>query len=217
MYGSLAFMRALPGRRPELTAYVGRYRKPDWGPSTSHVPVAQLSGMIVNYIYELDRDPDEALMLAVFDDRTAYERNAASPEQHERYLGYRALLESDPEWHDGEIMPFLSFGKEQPLTGMYGTVARIRPNPGVRAEIEALLAEWDEVVGPNVTGAIGTWLLWPDEDRDVAYFAGMFESERSYWDHAQSQEQTERYQDLRALLSADPEWHDGSIHAFQRF
>ena len=217
MYGSLAFMRALPGRRAELIEYVGRYRKPDWEPSKSHVPVAQLSGMIVNYMYELDRDSQEAIMLAVFDNRAAYERNAASPEQHERYLGYRALLESDPEWHDGEITPFLSFGREQPVTGMYGTIARIRPSPGVRREIEAILAEWDEVVGPNVTGAIGTWLHWPDEERDVAYFAGMFESERSYWDHAQSQEQTERYQGLRALLSADPEWHDGNIHAFRRF
>jgi hypothetical protein len=30
--------------------------------------------------------------------------NAESPEQHARYEEYRALLDADPEWHDGEII-----------------------------------------------------------------------------------------------------------------
>jgi hypothetical protein len=208
MYGSLAFMRTLAGRRPDLAAYLSRYQRPGWG---------QLSGNIVNYLYDLDRDAHEAVMLAVFDDRASYERNAALPEQHERYLGYRAMLESDPEWHDGEIMPFLSFGQEQPVSGMYGTLARINPRPGVRRELEAVMAEWDEAVGPNVSGAIGTWLLWPDRADDFAYVAGMFQSERSYRDHAVSPEQDTRYRALRELLSAEPEWYDGHIHAFRRF
>ena len=41
--------------------------------------------------------PDSAL------DREAYERNADDPAQHERYVEYRALLEDEPEWHDGEV------------------------------------------------------------------------------------------------------------------
>jgi antibiotic biosynthesis monooxygenase (ABM) superfamily enzyme len=43
------------------------------------------------------------LILAVrFEDKDSYTKNADSPEQHERYLKFRALLESDPEWSDGE-------------------------------------------------------------------------------------------------------------------
>ena len=39
----------------------------------------------------------------VFEDREAYERNADAPAQHERYVQYRALMEEEPEWHDGVI------------------------------------------------------------------------------------------------------------------
>jgi hypothetical protein len=46
---------------------------------------------------------DEVYMFAVFADRDSYYANANDPAQHERYLEYRALLEDDPTWIDGEI------------------------------------------------------------------------------------------------------------------
>jgi heme-degrading monooxygenase HmoA len=46
---------------------------------------------------------DEVYIIAVFEDRDAYYANANDPAQHERYLEYRALLEDDPTWIDGEI------------------------------------------------------------------------------------------------------------------
>jgi hypothetical protein len=39
-----------------------------------------------------------------FESKEAYQKNAASPEQNARYEEYRALLDADPEWHDGEII-----------------------------------------------------------------------------------------------------------------
>jgi hypothetical protein len=42
-------------------------------------------------------------LFVAFEDRESYERNAEDPAQHERYLEYRALMEEDPEWHDGMI------------------------------------------------------------------------------------------------------------------
>ncbi len=45
---------------------------------------------------------DEVLIVAQFEDRDTYMRNAEDPKQHERYVEYRALLESEPEWTDGE-------------------------------------------------------------------------------------------------------------------
>jgi hypothetical protein len=50
-----------------------------------------------------ENDGDTAWLFAIFTDHEAYERNADDPAQHERYLEYRALLEDEPEWHDGEI------------------------------------------------------------------------------------------------------------------
>ena len=46
---------------------------------------------------------EDGCILAVwFEDRESYRRNADDPAQHQRYLEYRALMEADPEWHDGE-------------------------------------------------------------------------------------------------------------------
>ena len=40
-------------------------------------------------------------LVAVFDDEATYKANADSPEQNDRYLELRALLEDDPDWMDG--------------------------------------------------------------------------------------------------------------------
>jgi spermidine synthase len=40
---------------------------------------------------------------AVFADEKAYRDNAADPAQDAQYQKFRALLASDPEWHDGSI------------------------------------------------------------------------------------------------------------------
>ncbi|HZD18231.1 MAG TPA: antibiotic biosynthesis monooxygenase [Actinomycetota bacterium] len=50
--------------------------------------------------------PDEVLIAVWFEDANSYWKNAEDPAQHERYLEYRALLEGDPEWSDGEWHPF---------------------------------------------------------------------------------------------------------------
>ena len=39
----------------------------------------------------------------------------------------------------------------------------------------------------------------------------VFESREAYWANAQSPDQNQRYQEMRALMLADPEWHDGEI------
>ena len=39
-----------------------------------------------------------------FDSKEAYQKNAESPEQHEHYVRYRALMTADPEWMDGTVI-----------------------------------------------------------------------------------------------------------------
>jgi hypothetical protein len=43
------------------------------------------------------------MLVVAFTDKTAYQVNSTSPEQHKRYGQLRALMTADPEWHDGEI------------------------------------------------------------------------------------------------------------------
>jgi heme-degrading monooxygenase HmoA len=44
----------------------------------------------------------EVILVAMFEDADTYWKNADDPAQHQRYLEYRAVLEDEPEWSDGE-------------------------------------------------------------------------------------------------------------------
>jgi heme-degrading monooxygenase HmoA len=90
MYGTVAHIRVKPENREKLGEVFKRQ-------SYETVP-----GFVTSYVL-WQNDTDAAWLFAVFEDRSLYERNAADPAQHQRYLEYRALLEEEPEWHDGEI------------------------------------------------------------------------------------------------------------------
>ncbi|HNS00993.1 MAG TPA: hypothetical protein PKM78_01265 [Anaerolineae bacterium] len=90
MYGTIARIRIDPAKLEELKAF-GENMKV--GP-----------GQVAGYVYQMDADPGELFLVAVFESKEAYWANAQSPEQHERFMRFRALLLEDPEWHDGAIV-----------------------------------------------------------------------------------------------------------------
>ena len=90
MYGTIARMRLRPGMEQ-------RFREIE-AEASDEIP-----GFLFSHMYRMDADPNEYMRVVAFADRESYVRNARSPEQHQRYLRYRELLEADPEWHDGEI------------------------------------------------------------------------------------------------------------------
>jgi hypothetical protein len=90
MYGTVARTRVKPENREALRAVFQRQRYSD------------VEGFVASYVL-FENAGDTTWLFAVFSDREAYERNADDPAQHERYLEYRALLEIEPEWHDGDI------------------------------------------------------------------------------------------------------------------
>ncbi len=55
------------------------------------------------YIFRLDRDPQDMILVAVFESKESYEANASDPEQDRWYQELRSHLESEPQWNDGEI------------------------------------------------------------------------------------------------------------------
>jgi hypothetical protein len=90
MYGTVAKMDVLPGKREELKAVADR----------------QMADPIAGYVksYVLFEDDSDVMWLMVqFEDKDSYVANADDPSQHERYMEIRALLTADPEWHDGKI------------------------------------------------------------------------------------------------------------------
>jgi len=90
MYGTVARTRVKPENRQALReVFEGQGDAP-------------MDGYITSYVLH-ENDSDVTWMFAVFSDRESYDRNADDPAQHERYVQYRALMEEDPQWHDGAI------------------------------------------------------------------------------------------------------------------
>jgi quinol monooxygenase YgiN len=91
MYGTVAKMRVKPGMEQALTAVSEQER-------------TEIEGLVGQCVYRMESEPNVYYLAVMFRDKETYEANAASPEQHERYLAYRELLMDEPEWHDGEIV-----------------------------------------------------------------------------------------------------------------
>jgi quinol monooxygenase YgiN len=90
MYGTIARTRVKPENRDKLRTVVAKQLEEG------------IPGLITSFVL-WENDSDTSWLLAVFEDRATYDKNADDPAQHQRYLKYRALMEDEPEWHDGEI------------------------------------------------------------------------------------------------------------------
>ena len=93
MYGTVARLRMKPGMEE-------RMRQTMMGYESMAVP-----GMIGSLVYQMDANPQEYLLVVVFEDKEAYFANANSSEQNTRYEEMLTMLDGAPEWHDGEILP----------------------------------------------------------------------------------------------------------------
>lgn len=92
MYGTIAKLRVKKGSEAGLAeAMDAMGRRP-------------VDGLIATYVYRMDADPQDLMLAVLFRDRDSYVRNADDPAQDREYRQLRALLESDPEWHDGEVI-----------------------------------------------------------------------------------------------------------------
>jgi len=91
MYGTIARLQVTPGKEEELRQ-LGQEMAP------------QIPGFVFEHVYRMAADPHELFLVVAFESEQAYRANADSPEQHQRYEQFRALLDAEPEWHDGDII-----------------------------------------------------------------------------------------------------------------
>ena len=93
MYGTIARLRVKPGM-------VDQFRQ------QNRLVAEELTavGIAYEHIYQSDGDPNEVWLAVGFTSREAYQQNAQSAKQHEQYTQLRAMLDADPEWHDGEVI-----------------------------------------------------------------------------------------------------------------
>jgi heme-degrading monooxygenase HmoA len=92
MYGSVSRWRIKDGQQQELEQLLNELM--------SDMP----SGSRGVCVYRSDADPREYWVAGRWESKDAYTANSSAPGTDENYRRLRALMESDPEWHDGEIV-----------------------------------------------------------------------------------------------------------------
>jgi quinol monooxygenase YgiN len=95
MYGTIARLFIKPGSFERLQEMTQRWQ--------AELP----AGHVAAYIYQMDKNPNELYMIAVFESKEQYVANANSAEQNRRFNEMMQLLEREPEWHDGDIVALL--------------------------------------------------------------------------------------------------------------
>jgi hypothetical protein len=96
MYGTLMRAKVAPENRSSVLALMGEG--------------GEAKGFHATYVLFPD-DGDGAMIAAImFEDEEAYSANAHDPATEEWYSRFRALLEDDPGWTDGEWVSFPASG-----------------------------------------------------------------------------------------------------------
>jgi quinol monooxygenase YgiN len=90
---------------------------------------------------------------------------------------------------------------------MYGTVARLQVKPG---SMEALQA-WGSSRGDPIPGYVSQTVFQMESNPNELYLIIVFTDKASYVANTQSESQIARYAEMRTMLAADPEWHDGEV------
>ena len=91
MYGTVARMTVKAENAQALKELMDRQMKE-----------RPIPGYVTSYALR-ENDSDSTWLFVIFEDKASYDANADDPAMDAQYREYRALLESDPEWHDGEI------------------------------------------------------------------------------------------------------------------
>ena len=216
MYGTIARLTLKPGMAGAVTA---------WADS---VGARAIPGHIETLLYTMDADPNTLMLVVLFESREAYRANAASADQHADYLTMRSFLAAEPEWNDGEAVFFwteragrglrgpgaeteaTAFGRNLEGTGMYGTVARLKVKPGMKALFVGW-ARYSSLTLRTLPGIVESIFFQMDERSQEFMMVAMFDSRDAYVANAGSSEQHEEYVHMMEFLASPPKWHDGRV------
>jgi quinol monooxygenase YgiN len=105
MFGTVARMRPKAGHIDELMKMNDEWER-------EHAP--NIDGFVASYVMQIERNPEELFLVAIFEDREAYFANANRPEQDRWFQKVREHLESDPTWEDGEVIYSMIGSRPEP-------------------------------------------------------------------------------------------------------
>ncbi len=100
MFGTIATLRPKAGQEAAVTEAIDAWWRVRSGKAEGTVCIHLYRGTAVG----------ELVMAVVFDTQEHYEANANDPEQDVWYRELVALLETEPQWADGEVLSSHSAG-----------------------------------------------------------------------------------------------------------
>jgi quinol monooxygenase YgiN len=92
MFGTIARYRLKPGHSETFVKEMSRFE--------NDPP----EGWLYHTVFRSTKDPDELWLSVVFESEDVYRKNANSPEMDTEYKKMLEHLESEPEWHDGQVI-----------------------------------------------------------------------------------------------------------------
>jgi hypothetical protein len=95
MFGTIYRMQPKPGQEAAVAEHLRRWER-------ERRPV--IDGAIAGYLFKPRSQASELVGVTVFDSEANYLKNADDPAQNSWYQQLRAMLETDPEWNDGDIL-----------------------------------------------------------------------------------------------------------------
>ena len=84
MYGTVAYLRVKSGRQDVLVSLLEQWRE-------ERKPRVQ--GALDSYVFKMDADPQDWILVALFEDRESYFANANDPEQSKWFERFMEHLE----------------------------------------------------------------------------------------------------------------------------
>ncbi len=94
MYGTVAYIRVKSGHQDDLASVMEEWR-------TQRKP--KVKGALDSYVFKMDADSQDWILVALFEDKESYFANANDPEQGAWFERFMEHLKDEPRWHDGEV------------------------------------------------------------------------------------------------------------------
>jgi hypothetical protein len=90
MYGTMGLIKVKKENQQKLVETLNAQRNPD------------IQGFRQAFVMFPENHEGTGILVAMFEDRDSYWKNADDPEQDKRYREFAQYFEGEPTWHDGE-------------------------------------------------------------------------------------------------------------------
>ena len=92
---------------------------------------------------------------------------------------------------------------------LYGTIFHMKVKPGKEANVITCFQDWEKYRQPNADGAIGGFVMRPDNAPNTLIGVAMFRDKASFVANGKTPEQNAWYIEVMHYLEEEPTWEDG--------